>query len=69
MLKQVTGKLENYLTFYSFDIYFNVSTGGRQDFKRSNAGNSIIIIIIIIIIIFSLHTLSEMLLYNTGKFV
>ena len=67
MLKQVTGKLENYLTFYSFDIYFNVSTGGRQDFKRSNAGNSIIIIIIIII--FSLHTLSEMLLYNTGKFV
>ena len=66
MLKQVTGKLENYLTFYSFDIYFNVSTGGRQDFKRSNAGNYIIIIIIII---FSLHTLSEMLLYNTGKFV
>ena len=64
MLKQVTGKLENYLTFYSFDIYFNVSTGGRQGFKRSNAGNSIIIIIF-----FSLHTLSEMLLYNTGKFV
>ena len=34
---------ENYLTFYSFDICFNVPTGGRQDWTRSNGGNSIIL--------------------------
>ena len=36
---------ENYLTFYSFDISFNVSTGGRQDLTKSNAGNSVIFLI------------------------
>ena len=30
---------ENYLTFHSFDICFNVSIGGSQDLKRSNARN------------------------------
>ena len=37
---------ENYLTFYSFDICFNVATGGRQDLTRTNAGNSIIFLIL-----------------------
>ena len=36
---------ENYLTLYSFDICFNVSTGGRQDLTRNNAGNSVIFLI------------------------
>ena len=35
----------NYMTFYSFDISFNVSTGGRQDLTRSNARNSVIFLI------------------------
>ena len=40
--EQVNIFWENYLTFYSFDISFNVSTGGRQDLTKSNAGNSVI---------------------------
>ena len=36
---------EDYLTFYLSDICFNVSTGGRQDLTRSNAGNSITFLI------------------------
>ena len=48
---QVNVCWENYLRFYSFDIYFNVSTGERQDLTRSNAGNSVI---------FLSHRLSEM---------
>ena len=36
---------ENCLTFYSFDICFNVSTGGKQDSTRSNAGNFVISLI------------------------
>ena len=43
--KQVNTCWENYLRFYSFDICFNVSTGGRQDLTRSNAGNSVIFLI------------------------
>ena len=35
---------EDYLTFYSFDICFNVAAAGRQDLTRSNAGNSVIFI-------------------------
>ena len=31
----------NYRNFYSFDICFNVSTGGRQDLTRGNAENSV----------------------------
>ena len=40
--EQVNICWENYLTFYAFDISFNVSTGGRQDLTRSNAGNSVV---------------------------
>ena len=40
--EQVNICWENYLTFYSFDSCFNVSTGGRQVLTRSNAGNSVI---------------------------
>ena len=36
---------ENYLTFNSFDICFNVSTGWRQDLTRSNAANSVFFVI------------------------
>ena len=36
---------EIYLTFCSFDISSNVSTGGRQDLTRSNSGNSVIFLI------------------------
>ena len=36
---------EIHLTFYSFDISFNVSTGGRQDLTRSNSWNSVIFLI------------------------
>ena len=43
--EQVNTCQENYPTFNSFDICFNVSTGGRQDFARSNAGNSVIFLI------------------------
>ena len=43
--EQVNICWENYLTFYSFDICFHVSTGRRQDLKRSNAGNSVIFLI------------------------
>ena len=38
--KQVDVCWENYQTFYSFDICFNMPTGGRQDLTRSNVGNS-----------------------------
>ena len=34
--------LGNYLTFYSFDICFNKSTGGKQNIRKSNAGSSVI---------------------------
>ena len=40
--EQVNICWENSLTFYSFDICFNVSTGGTQDLTRSDAGNSVI---------------------------
>ena len=40
--EQVNICWENYLTFYSFEICFNVSTGRRQNLTRSNAGNSVI---------------------------
>ena len=43
--EQVNICWEIYLTFCLFDICFNVSTGGRQDLKRSNAGNSVIFLI------------------------
>ena len=43
--EQVNSCWENYLTFYSFDICFNVSIVGRQDLARSNAGNSFISLI------------------------
>ena len=43
--EQVNICRENYLTFYSFDICFNVSTGGRQDLTRNSAGNSVIFLI------------------------
>ena len=43
--EQVNICWENYLTYYSLHICFNVSTGGRQDLTRSNAGNSIIFLI------------------------
>ena len=36
---------EIYLTFCSFDISSNVSTGGRQDLTGSNSGNSVIFLI------------------------
>ena len=38
--KQSNVSWENYQTFYSFDICFNVSTKGRQDLTRSNVGSS-----------------------------
>ena len=37
--KKVNVCWENYLTFYAFDICFDLSTGGMQDLTRSNAGN------------------------------
>ena len=40
--KQVNIYWKNYLTFYLFDICFNVSTEGRQDLIGSNVGNSVI---------------------------
>ena len=43
--EQVNICWEIYLTFYSFDICFNVSTGGRQDLTRSNTENSVIFLI------------------------
>ena len=43
--EQVNICWESYLTFYSCDICFNVSTGGRLDLTRSNAGNSVIFLI------------------------
>ena len=43
--EQVNICWENYLAFYLLDISFNVSTGGRQDLTRSNAGNSVIFLI------------------------
>ena len=43
--EQVDISWKNYLTFYSFGISFNVSTEGRQDLTRSNAGNSVIFLI------------------------
>ena len=42
---QINICLESYMTFHSFDISFNVSTGGRQDLTKSNAGNSVIFLI------------------------
>ena len=44
--EQVNICSENYLTFYSLDICFNVSTGGKQDLTRSNAGNSVVFLIL-----------------------
>ena len=38
--EQVNICWESYLTFYSFDICFNVSTGGGQDLTRGNIENS-----------------------------
>ena len=43
--EQVNICSENYLTFYSFDICFNVSAGERQDLTRANAGNSVIFLV------------------------
>ena len=43
--EQVNICWENYLTFYSCDICFNVPTGGRLDLTRSSAGNSVIFLI------------------------
>ena len=43
--EQVNICWENYLTFYSFDICFNVSTGRRNDITRSKTGNSVIFLI------------------------
>ena len=43
--EQVNICWENYVTFYLFDMCFDVSTGGKQDLTRSNAGNSIIFLI------------------------
>ena len=42
--EQVNICWENYLTFHSFDISFNVS-GRRQDLTRMSAGNSVIFLI------------------------
>ena len=39
--EQVNICWENYIILYLFDIYFNVSTGGRQDLARGNAENSV----------------------------
>ena len=41
--EQVNICRENYLTFCSFVVCFNVSTRGRQDLTRSNVGNSVIL--------------------------
>ena len=38
-LEQVNICQDNYLTFYSFDICFDVSNSGRQDSTRSNSEN------------------------------
>ena len=43
--EQVNICSKKYVTFYLFDICFNVSTGGRHDLARSNAGNSVIFLI------------------------
>ena len=43
--EQVNVCWENYLASSLFDISFNASTGGRQDLKRSNLGNSIVFLI------------------------
>ena len=43
--KQLNVCWENYLRFYLFDIYFNVSTGGRQDLTKDNAENFVIFLI------------------------
>ena len=43
--KQVNVCWENHLTFYSFDVYFNVSTGGKQDLTRTTVWNSVIFLI------------------------
>ena len=43
--EQVNISSENYVTFCSFDICFNVSPGGRQGLTRSNAGKSVIFLI------------------------
>ena len=43
--EQVNICWENYLTFYSFDICFHVSTAWRSYLTRSNAGNSVIFLI------------------------
>ena len=43
--EQVNICSENDLTFYSLDICFNVSTGGRHDLTRTNAGNFFIFFI------------------------
>ena len=40
--KQVNVFWENYLRFYLFNSYFNVSTGGKQDLVRGSAGNVVI---------------------------
>ena len=40
--EQVNICWKNYLAFYSLDIFFDVSSRGRQDLTRSNAGNSVI---------------------------
>ena len=44
-IKQVNVCWENYLTFYSLDICFNVSTKRRHDLTRSNVGNSVIVLV------------------------
>ena len=36
---------EIYLTFFLFDICFNVTTGGTQDLTRSSTGNSDIFLV------------------------
>ena len=43
--EQVTICWESCMTFYSFDMCFNVSNGGRQGFTRSNPGISLIFLI------------------------
>ena len=43
--EQVNICWQNYQTLYSFDICFNVSTGGKQDLTKSDAGNSVIFLI------------------------
>ena len=43
--KQVNFCWGNYVTFYSFNICFIISTGGMQDLRRRNARNSVIFLI------------------------